>query len=83
VTTDAKTKKTGAPTAPAVPPPGAEKLIDRAAIIEALGISERNHIGMVAAGEYPAPDLKIGRLVRWRTATHNEWIDAASKKRGV
>jgi hypothetical protein len=61
-------------------PPGAEALLGKAQICAALGISLRTLQSMLAAGEYPPADTRIGLFPRWRVATHNAWIDARCTK---
>lgn len=58
------------------PPAAATQLLEPRQIAAALRVSYRQVKQMVAAGEYPKPDLHIGRLPRWQVATHNAWITA-------
>lgn len=75
----AKSKpKPKAKPAPVIPE-AVTQLLEACQIWKALGIAKRKFYGMVSAGEYPPADLKIGRLPRWRVATHNAWIERASK----
>jgi hypothetical protein len=69
-----KAEKRGEPSPPAPVPIGAEALLSKDRIAELLGVTTRMVEMMVSAGEYPAPDLRVGRLPRWRTLTHNGWV---------
>jgi predicted DNA-binding transcriptional regulator AlpA len=56
-------------------PAGTEALLDKRDVCLALKIGERKFAEMRAAGEFPAPDLRIGNLPRWRPGTLNAWIE--------
>jgi predicted DNA-binding transcriptional regulator AlpA len=46
----------------------------------ALAISRRTAERMLSAGKLPRPDLRIGRMPRWRPETIRQWIDDQSRK---
>jgi predicted DNA-binding transcriptional regulator AlpA len=35
---------------------------------------------MLSGGRFPRPDLRIGRLPKWKPSTVTAWIDAQSRK---
>lgn len=55
-------------------PTGCESLLGKAQICFAVGVSLRTFQGMLAAGEFPPPDTRVGKFPRWRTETLNDWI---------
>ena len=72
--------------------PGFEKGSDRAEGIEpmllslddvstALRISRRTAERMRSAGKLPAPDLRLGKLPRWRPSTIEDWISSQAGRR--
>lgn len=63
-------------------PAGALALLSKAQIAELIGICVRKLESMIAAGEYPKPDMRVGRLPRWRTETHNAWVGRTSPRTG-
>ncbi len=44
-----------------------------------LNISRRTFQTWRAAGKLPSPDLQIGKVIRWKTETINEWIKSNHK----
>lgn len=57
-----------------------EPLYDRVSVAAALGCKVRTIDRMIAAGEFPKPDLRVGRLPRWRQSTIAEWIANGGNK---
>jgi predicted DNA-binding transcriptional regulator AlpA len=45
------------------------------AIATALDISQRTLEREIAAGRFPRPDRRVGRLPRWKPETVRRWID--------
>ena len=63
-------------------PAGTEALLSRRQIADAIGVSIGMAKKLVACGDYPGPDTKIGALPRWLVSTHNAWVKARCEKRG-
>lgn len=62
-------------------PASVDALLGPAQVCVALGLSVRKLNGMVSAGEFPGPDLRLGdRSPRWRSSTVNRWIEERSGK---
>ena len=76
---EAKPKREKKPAPPV--PAGCEALLGKAQVCAALGISLRTFQSMMASGDYPKPDIRLGAFPRWRVASHNAWIEARTKKR--
>jgi excisionase family DNA binding protein len=72
-----KTKRKPAP--PPALPAGVEALLDARDVRAALKIGESTFEDMIREGRFPAADLRIGRLNRWRAATVNAWIARATE----
>lgn len=52
-----------------------ECLLSRHQIATLLSISVRSFGMLVAKGDYPKPDTRLGpQQPRWRSLTHNEWV---------
>jgi hypothetical protein len=47
-------------------PPGVKPLLSPGDLAEIYGVSLRSIWRLLAAGKIPAPDLRIGKLPRWR-----------------
>lgn len=62
------------PATPALP-----ALVNRQAVGEALGCSERHVQRLVDRGDMPQP-VRIGALVRWQKQTIADWIQAGCPK---
>jgi predicted DNA-binding transcriptional regulator AlpA len=75
-----ESKPTPARREPAVAPAGAEVLMSKAQVCAALGISLPNFNRMVSAGQFPAPDLHLGRFPRWRIPTYNAYVAACAAR---
>lgn len=45
-------------------------------VAQLLGIAKRTLHTWRASGELPKPDLKIGKTVRWRRTTIENWISS-------
>jgi excisionase family DNA binding protein len=58
------------------PPTALSPLVGYVELTATLGISRRAAERMVAAGTLPSPDVRIGRLVRWKPSTIQAWINA-------
>ncbi len=56
-------------------PPGTPCLLTKVDVCLALGIGERMLAQMRSEGKFPAPDLHLGILPRWRQATFTEWLE--------
>ena len=70
ITTETSTEPTSRPI-----PPGIEALTYRLADLpRALGVSRRTIEGERAAGRFPRPDLKMGRIPLWRRQTIDRWL---------
>lgn len=74
-----KTKAKPRKPAPEIPA-AATQLLDARQAAHLLRVSIREFWRILAAGEYPPADIKIGRLPRWRVATHNSWINGKTDK---
>lgn len=57
-------------------PGSLECLITKADICVALSIGERMLAEWRSRGQFPAPDLHLGKLPRWRSSTFNAWLEA-------
>lgn len=58
-------------------PPSADALLEPAAVAKLLGVSRAKLKTMVAAGDYPQCDVRVGaNSPRWTTVVHNAWIRA-------
>jgi predicted DNA-binding transcriptional regulator AlpA len=61
--------------------PQAEALLTRQQVARLLSISLRSLASMIARGEYPKADVRLGpQQPRWRVATHDAWV---RKRAGV
>lgn len=47
-------------------------------VAKLIGIAKRTVHTWRASGELPKPDLQIGKTVRWRRSTIENWITASS-----
>ncbi|MCZ2110506.1 MAG: helix-turn-helix domain-containing protein, partial [Dehalococcoidia bacterium] len=45
-----------------------------------LGVSRRTFQSWRAGGKLPAPDLHIGRILRWRPSTVTNWLNRVMPK---
>lgn len=61
-------------------PAALEPLFDRVSVAAALGCKARTIDRMIAAGEFPKADLRVGRLPRWRQSTVADWIAKGGSK---
>lgn len=57
------------------PPSDAITLMDVAQIASALTCTERYVYSLIASGKYPAADASVGSSPRWRTSTHNDYVE--------
>ncbi|MFQ5463784.1 MAG: helix-turn-helix transcriptional regulator [Phycisphaerae bacterium] len=48
-------------------------------VCELLQVSRRNLTRLIAKGQIPPPDLKLGRSNRWTPATLEDWIGNAGR----
>ena len=70
-----KTKKPTKPQRKIKPvQPGVDLLMTPQDVADALGKCGKTVHQMVSAGEFPKPDLIVGRAKRWRVATYNQWV---------
>ncbi len=69
-------------TATKVPPSGVcEQLLRKAAVAGSISVSVRTLERMIAAQEFPGPDIKKGsRLLLWRPATVQGWIEEQAQR---
>ncbi len=51
-----------------------DRLIGTRKVCDMLDCSDRTLRRWVAGGKFPPPDRKIGRTLRWRASTVNEFI---------
>jgi excisionase family DNA binding protein len=56
-------------------PSSQPRLLSTTDVAEFLSISRRTLERMLSAGEFPAPDKRIGRMSRWRPETVDNWIE--------
>lgn len=56
-------------------PPGLVPLLGIDDLVRIFNVSRRAVERMRSTGRLPRPDLKIGRLPRWRAETIREWIE--------
>lgn len=56
--------------------PGPESMLSLKDVAQLLGIAKRTLHTWRASGELPKPDLKIGKTVRWRRTTIENWISS-------
>ena len=49
-------------------------------VAEATRISARALWRWIAAGRFPQPDLRVGRVRRWKVSTVVEWIDGQNRR---
>lgn len=60
-----------------------EPMLSIAQFAEALLVSRRTLERMLSAGKVPRPDLRAGRMPRWKPETVRRWIDSQARGRGV
>lgn len=64
-------------------PTGCDALLSPAQVLFALGdVCRRKLSGMIARGEFPGPDCKVGKSPRWRVSAFNAWVDGLCPKKG-
>lgn len=51
-----------------------DSLLSISDIASILNVCQRTLERMIAGGEFPRSDLRIGKLPRWSRATVSEWI---------
>ena len=68
--------------APSDPTDALPRVVTLDSIAEALHVSRRTIERMKSAGKLPRPDLRVGRLPRWRALTIAAWIDQLGPARG-
>lgn len=73
--TKTKPKSTAKPVAL---PPGVKSLLTIRQIAASLGCSTRQVQYMIHRGEYPAADARCGSDRRWKSDTHNAWVDQST-----
>lgn len=61
-------------------PPGTQGLLGKAQICALLGVSLRTFQGMLASGDYPKADTRLGAFPRWSVEHHNAWIAERCRK---
>jgi excisionase family DNA binding protein len=55
---------------------GIEPLLSMDEIASLLGVTRRAVERLRSTGALPRPDVKVGRCLRWKSATVREWIDS-------
>lgn len=55
-------------------PPSCDAALRDTQVCAALGISRRSLCSMVACGDFPASDLRVGKRRRWHVDTVNSWL---------
>ncbi len=60
---------------PAKPAPAVEPLLSKRDVAAALGCEIRTVERLASAGRFPRPDVRVGRLPRWKAETIRRWID--------
>jgi predicted DNA-binding transcriptional regulator AlpA len=63
---------------PASGPP-IEPLLSLDGLARALTISRRTAERLLSAGRLPRPDLRLGRMPRWRPETIRRWIEGGGR----
>jgi len=58
------------------PPSRPPALLRAAEVANYLNIGARTLWRWTSAGRFPRPDLREGRVVRWRRQTVEDWLDA-------
>ena len=61
-------------------PSDLEALLRRPRVLATIGVSDHTFGRVLAAGTFPLPDLRIGRLTPWRPSTVWAWIDTESDR---
>jgi len=62
--------------------PAAPKMLLRVdPIAESLSISRRTLERLIAAGRFPKPDVRVGRMGLWRPETVRAWLDGQRGRR--
>jgi predicted DNA-binding transcriptional regulator AlpA len=56
-------------------------MMNYADVARLLRLSVRTVKRMTAEGVIPSPDLRLSRVVRWRPATIQRWLDEHSPRR--
>ena len=62
---------------------GIEPMLSIDDLAAALACDRRTVERMKSAGKLPPPDMKVGKMPRWKPATFRQWVDAQAKGRGV
>lgn len=57
-------------------PPSPEPLLSVRDVAAVLGCARRTVERLRSAGKFPGPDVRVGKLPRWRPETLNRWIEA-------
>ena len=52
-----------------------EPLLTVEGVASALSVNRRTVERMLSAGKLPGPDLRIGRMPRWKAETIRRWIE--------
>lgn len=63
-------------------PQGCLSLLSKQQIGFAIGVSVRTLEGMIASGDFPPADTRVGAFPRWRVETLNAWIDGRCGLKG-
>lgn len=53
---------------------------DRSEIRALLGVSDPFLRRLVASGEFPEPDVRLGKRDHWKTETVKRWIESGGSK---
>jgi predicted DNA-binding transcriptional regulator AlpA len=58
-----------------------EQLLRKPSVANVIGVGVRTLERMVSAREFPSADIKMGpRLLLWRAATVQSWIDEQARR---
>lgn len=60
-------------------PESCDILMTTEQVAAAMGVTKRQVHLMLSAGKFPACDLRIGRLARWKVSTFNRWVSSQSQ----
>ena len=64
------------------PPPALDPLLSIDDLARVLNCGRRSVERLLSAGRLPRPDVRLGRMPRWRTVTIREWINGQAAGRG-
>ena len=62
-------------------PPALDPLLSIDDLARVLNCGRRSVERLLSAGRLPRPDIRLGRMPRWRPATIRDWIDSQAAGR--